>query len=127
LRWRWCLQAPGAPRFRFNRPPHAAVLFIDFIFSPEGQKILERFDYGSAVKDYGSKRWYIERGMTPDQLEKKVPVGRRRFASSRENEVTSSQMAVARVIVEDQLNKLAIDFLTGNWQRCSCDLLLRLT
>jgi iron(III) transport system substrate-binding protein len=50
--------------------PHAAVLFVDFIFNPEGQKILERFDYGSAVKDYGFKRWYIERGMTPDQLEK---------------------------------------------------------
>jgi iron(III) transport system substrate-binding protein len=50
--------------------PHAAVLFLDFIFSSEGQKILESFDYGSAVKDYGFKRWYIERGMTLDQLEK---------------------------------------------------------
>ena len=36
--------------------PHAAVLFLNFIFSPEGQKILESFDYGSAVKDYGFKR-----------------------------------------------------------------------
>ena len=27
--------------------------------------------------------------------------------------MTSSQMALARVIVEDQLNELAIDFLTG--------------
>ena len=42
-----------------------------------------------------------------------MPAGRRRFASSRGNEVTSSQMALARVIVEDQLNELAIDFLTG--------------
>jgi hypothetical protein len=55
-----------------------------------------------------------------------MPAGRRRFASSRGNEVTSSQLAPARIIVEDQLNKLAIDFSTGaNWQRCSCDLLLR--
>src|SRR5439155_25189715 len=33
--------------------PHAAVLFIDFLFSPDGQKILENYDYGSAVKEYG--------------------------------------------------------------------------
>ena len=50
--------------------PHAAILFVNFIFSPDGQRILENFDYGSAVKNYGFKRWYIERGMTLDQLEK---------------------------------------------------------
>lgn len=50
--------------------PHAAVLFIDFLFSPEGQKILENYEYGSAAKDYGFKRWYIEKGYTLDQLEK---------------------------------------------------------
>jgi len=50
--------------------PHAAVLFVDFLFSPEGQKILEHYEYGSAAKDYGFKRWYIERGYTLDQLEK---------------------------------------------------------
>jgi iron(III) transport system substrate-binding protein len=50
--------------------PHAAVLFIDFLFSPEGQKILESFEYGSAVKEYGFKRWYIEKGMSIEQLER---------------------------------------------------------
>jgi iron(III) transport system substrate-binding protein len=61
----------GSTALSANAPhPHAAVLFVDFIFSPDGQNILESFDYGSAVKEYGFKRWYIERGMTLDQLEK---------------------------------------------------------
>jgi len=50
--------------------PHAAVLFIDFLFSPEGQKILENYEYGSATKEYGFKRWYIEKGMSIEQLER---------------------------------------------------------
>lgn len=50
--------------------PHAAVLFVDFLFSPEGQKILESYEYGSAVKEYGFKRWYIEKGMSIEQLER---------------------------------------------------------
>jgi len=50
--------------------PHAAVLFIDFLFSPEGQRILENYEYGSAVKEYGFKRWYIEKGMSIQQLER---------------------------------------------------------
>jgi iron(III) transport system substrate-binding protein len=52
--------------------PHAAVLFIDFLFSPDGQQILERYEYGSAVKDYGFKRWYVEKGSSLEQLEKDV-------------------------------------------------------
>jgi ABC-type Fe3+ transport system substrate-binding protein len=50
--------------------PHAAVLFVDFLFSPEGQKILENYDYGSPAKEYGFKRWYPEKGVTIQQLEK---------------------------------------------------------
>jgi iron(III) transport system substrate-binding protein len=50
--------------------PHAAVLFIDFLFSPDGQKILESYEYGSAVKEYGFNRWYIEKGMSIEQLER---------------------------------------------------------
>jgi iron(III) transport system substrate-binding protein len=50
--------------------PHAAVLFIDFLFSPAGQKILESYEYGSAAKDYGFNRWYVERGYTLEQLDK---------------------------------------------------------
>ena len=49
---------------------HAAVLFVDFLFSPEGQKILEVYDYGSPAKEYGFKRWYLEKGVTIQQLEK---------------------------------------------------------
>lgn len=49
---------------------HAAVLFIDFLFSPDGQKILESYDYGSATKEYGFKHWYIEKGMSIAQLER---------------------------------------------------------
>jgi len=49
---------------------HAALLFLDFLFAPEGQKILENYDYGSAVKEYGFKRWYIEKGMSIEQLER---------------------------------------------------------
>jgi iron(III) transport system substrate-binding protein len=50
--------------------PYAAVLFVDFLFSPDGQKILESYDYGSPAKEYGFKRWYPEKGMTILQLEK---------------------------------------------------------
>ena len=50
--------------------PHAAVLFIDFLFSPDGQRILENYEYGSAVKEYGFKRWYIEKGMSIAELER---------------------------------------------------------
>jgi iron(III) transport system substrate-binding protein len=50
--------------------PHAAVLFLDFLFAPEGQKILENYDYGSALREYGFKRWYIEKGMSIEQLER---------------------------------------------------------
>lgn len=50
--------------------PHAAVLFVDFLFSPDGQKILEAYDYGSPAKEYGFKRWYPEKGLSIQQLEK---------------------------------------------------------
>jgi iron(III) transport system substrate-binding protein len=50
--------------------PHAAVLFVDFLFSPDGQKILESYDYGSPAKEYRFKRWYPEKGLTIQQLEK---------------------------------------------------------
>lgn len=44
--------------------PHAAFLFADFLLGPEGQKMLAKFRYGSAAKDYGFKRWYPEKGLT---------------------------------------------------------------
>jgi iron(III) transport system substrate-binding protein len=51
--------------FANTQRPHAALLFIDFMIGPEGQKILgEKFGYGSPRKDYGYKRWYAEQGLT---------------------------------------------------------------
>ena len=45
--------------------PHAALLFIDLLIGPEGQKLLsEKFGYGSPRKEYGFKRWYPEQGLT---------------------------------------------------------------
>lgn len=50
--------------------PHAAVLFVNFLFGPEGQKILENYEYASSSKEYGFKRWYIEKGYTTEQFDK---------------------------------------------------------
>jgi len=51
--------------------PHAALLFIDFLISPEGQKIFEdKFRFASSTKNYGFKRWYPEKGKTIEQYEK---------------------------------------------------------
>jgi iron(III) transport system substrate-binding protein len=52
--------------------PHAALLMVDFLLGPEGQKILEKFKYGSAAKDYGFNRWYPEAGLTSDQYEQQL-------------------------------------------------------
>ncbi|MGZ8454105.1 MAG: ABC transporter substrate-binding protein [Candidatus Binatia bacterium] len=51
--------------------PHAALLFIDFLIGPEGQKIFEdKFRFASSTKNYGFKRWYPEKGKTLEQYEK---------------------------------------------------------
>lgn len=50
--------------------PHAALLMADFILGPDGQRILERLEYGSPSRDVGFKRWYPEQGLTTDQYEK---------------------------------------------------------
>ncbi len=54
-----------------SNSPHAALLFIDFLLSPEGQKIFEeKFRFATSTKDYGFKRWYPEKGLTLEQYEK---------------------------------------------------------
>jgi iron(III) transport system substrate-binding protein len=51
--------------------PYAALLFVDFLISPEGQKIFEeKFRFAVPTKDYGFKRWYPEKGFTTEQYEK---------------------------------------------------------
>lgn len=49
--------------------PHAALLMADFILGPEGQQVLEKYDYGNPAKDYGFKRWFPEQGLTLEQYE----------------------------------------------------------
>ncbi len=61
--------AGGAAVYANAPRPHAALLFADFLLSPEGQKLLEELYFGSAQKDYGFKRWYPERGGTVTQYE----------------------------------------------------------
>ncbi len=51
--------------------PYAALLFADFLLSPDGQKIFEeKFRFATSTKNYGFKRWYPEKGLTLDQYEK---------------------------------------------------------
>ncbi len=60
----------GGAAVYLNAPrPHAALLFVDFLLSPEGQKLYENLYFGSAQKDYGFKRWYPEKGGTLAQYE----------------------------------------------------------
>jgi ABC-type Fe3+ transport system substrate-binding protein len=51
--------------FAHTPHPHAALLFIDFLIGPDGQKIFgEKFGYGNPGKEYGFKKWYPEQGLT---------------------------------------------------------------
>ena len=53
-----------------NAPhPHAALLLTDFVIGAEGQKLMEKFKYGVAWKEYPFKREYPERGMTSTQYQ----------------------------------------------------------
>lgn len=61
--------AGGAAVYANAPRPHAALLFADFLLSPEGQKLLEDLYFGSSRKDYGFKRWYPEKGGTLVQYE----------------------------------------------------------
>ena len=64
--------AGGAAVYAQAQRPHAALLFVDFILSPDGQKLLEDLFFGSARKDYGFKRWYPEKGGTLAQYEESL-------------------------------------------------------
>jgi hypothetical protein len=44
----------------------------DFLLSPAGQQVLEKYYYGIDAKDYGFKKWRPERGLTTDQYEKNL-------------------------------------------------------
>jgi iron(III) transport system substrate-binding protein len=54
-----------------NAPhPHAALLFGDFLLSPDGQKFLSKYGLDSAVNKPDFKRFYAEAGMTVEKYEK---------------------------------------------------------
>jgi iron(III) transport system substrate-binding protein len=52
--------------------PHAALLLADYLLRPEGQAVLEKFEYGSAAKNLGFKRWRPDHGITTDKYEKEL-------------------------------------------------------
>lgn len=58
--------AGGSALFANAPHPHAALLLINFILT-DGQKILQKFHYGMAWRDYPFKRVYPERGLTVKQ------------------------------------------------------------
>src|ERR1051325_9044216 len=50
--------------------PHGALLMADYLLGPEGQAVLEKYEYGSAAKDLGFKRWRPDHGVATDKYEK---------------------------------------------------------
>lgn len=53
--------------------PHAALLLVDFLISPDGQKMFtETFAYGSGAKSYGFEKFYPEKGLTTDEYADRV-------------------------------------------------------
>jgi iron(III) transport system substrate-binding protein len=52
--------------------PHGALLLADYLLGPDGQAILEKFEYGSAAKNLGFKRWRPDHGIATDKYEKEL-------------------------------------------------------
>lgn len=57
-----------------NAPhPHAGLLLVDFLISPDGQKMFtETFAYGSGAKEYGFQKFYPEKGLTTEEYTDRV-------------------------------------------------------
>jgi len=64
----------GGAAVQANAPhTHAALLFVDFLISPDGQKMFaEKLFYGSAAKDYGFERWYPEKGLSTAEYQERA-------------------------------------------------------
>jgi iron(III) transport system substrate-binding protein len=56
----------GSVAVSVNSPhPYAALLFVDFMIGPEGQKLFaEKYGYGTPRKETSFKRWYPEQGLS---------------------------------------------------------------
>ncbi len=52
--------------------PHAALLLADYLLGPEGQSVLEKYQYGSASKNLGFKRWRPDHGISTEKYEKEL-------------------------------------------------------
>jgi iron(III) transport system substrate-binding protein len=52
--------------------PHAALLLADYLLGTEGQAVLEKYEYGSATKNFGFKRWRPDHGVATDKYEKQL-------------------------------------------------------
>jgi iron(III) transport system substrate-binding protein len=52
--------------------PHGALLLADYLLGPEGQAVLEKYEYGSAAKNLGFKRWRPDHGIATDKYEKQL-------------------------------------------------------
>ena len=53
--------------------PHGALLLVDFLIGPDGQKMFnENFAYGSGAKNYGFEKFYPEKGLTTDEYADRV-------------------------------------------------------
>jgi len=50
--------------------PHGALLLADYLLGPQGQAVLEKFEYGSAAKNLGFKRWRPDHGVATEKYEK---------------------------------------------------------
>jgi iron(III) transport system substrate-binding protein len=63
----------GSAAIALNPPhPHGALLMADFLLSPDGQGILEKFYYGSATRNQEFKKWRPEHGLTAEKHEKNL-------------------------------------------------------
>jgi len=63
----------GGAAIAFQPPhPHAALLLADYLLGPEGQGVLEKYQYGNGAKNYGFKKWRPEHGMSTDKYEKEL-------------------------------------------------------
>jgi iron(III) transport system substrate-binding protein len=52
--------------------PHGALLLADYLLGPEGQAVLDKYEYGSAAKALGFKKWRPDHAISTDKYEKEL-------------------------------------------------------
>ena len=67
------VNAGGAALSANATHPYAALLFVDFLLSPEGQKMYsEKLFYTSATKPVTYEKWYPDKGLTTAEYEERA-------------------------------------------------------